>query len=359
MDDVRAVMDAVGSERAAIMGFSEGGPMSALYAATHPDRVTHLMLCGSFSCYVGDPNNGACVVPEVFPSFVDWVAGQWGDGGFSHLVGPSMMGDPTAEALYPRIERQTASPRTIRALWEAVGQIDVRPVLSTIRVPTLVVRRANEAMPENASTYMAAQIPGARYVAVPGIDHVPWIGDTESYVAMIEEFVTGHTSEAEPDDRVLATVLFTDVVGSTTHAASLGDRRWRDLLDLFQAGVRRELVRHRGREINTRGDDFLVTFDGPARAIRCARAIAESAAKIGLEVRCGVHTGEVEVRGDDIAGMAVHIGARVSALAGAGEILATTTVRDLVVGSEICFDERGEHELKGVPGRWRLVAVAA
>jgi class 3 adenylate cyclase len=223
----------------------------------------------------------------------------------------------------------------------------------------LVVRRSHEAMPAFASRYIADHVPGARYLEAPGVDHVPFLGDAESYVAAIEEFVTGHTSVAEPDDRVLATVLFTDVVGSTTHAASLGDRRWRELLDLFQAAVRRELGRHRGKEINTRGDDFLVTFDGPARAIRCARAIANAARRIGLEVRCGVHTGEVEVRGDDIAGMAVHIGARVSALAGAGEIFATTTVRDLVVGSEIVFDERGEHELKGVPGRWRLVSVAA
>jgi pimeloyl-ACP methyl ester carboxylesterase len=357
IDDMRAVMDAVGSEKAAILGFSEGGPMSALYAATHPDRVTHLMLCGTFACYVGE-DEGATVVPEIFGPFVDWVASQWGEGGFVRILTPSMIGT-SSEALFPRIERQTASPRTIRALWDAVGLIDVRPVLPTIRVPTLVLRRDHEAMPKHSSVSMADMIPGARYVEIPGVDHVPWVGDSEAYAATIEEFVTGHTAVAEPDDRVLATVLFTDVVGSTTHAASLGDRRWRELLDLFQTTVRRELERHRGREINTRGDDFLVTFDGPARAIRCARAIADGAARIGLEVRCGVHTGEVELRGDDIAGMAVHIGARVSALAGAGEILATTTVRDLVVGSEICFDERGEHELKGVPGRWRLVAVAA
>jgi class 3 adenylate cyclase/pimeloyl-ACP methyl ester carboxylesterase len=357
IDDMRAVMDAVGSERAAILGFSEGGPMSALYAATHPDRVTHLALCGTFACYVGE-GKGATVIPEIFPPFVDWVAEQWGEGGLARLLAPSLIGT-SAEALLARIERQTASPRTIRALWEAVGLIDVRPVLPTIRVPTLVMRRANEIMPAHACVDMAAMIPGARYVEIPGVDHMPFFGDLDTYVATIEEFVTGHTSVAEPDDRVLATVLFTDVVGSTTHAASLGDRRWRELLDLFQAAVRRELEHHRGKEINTRGDDFLVTFDGPARAIRCAQAIAEAAAKLGLEVRCGVHTGEVEMRGDDISGIAVHIGARVSALAVAGEILATTTVRDLVVGSEICFAERGEHELKGVPGRWRLVSVAA
>ena len=357
IDDMRAVMDAVGSEKAAIIGFSEGGPMSALYAATHPDRVTHLVLCGTFACYVGE-DAGSTVVPEIFPPFVEWVYDQWGEGSFVRILTPSLIGTSN-EAMFARIERQTASPGTIRALWEAVGAIDVRPVLPSIRVPTLVMRRSHEAMPEHSSRYLAETIPGARYVEIPGVDHIPFVGDMETYAATIEEFVTGHAAMVEPDDRVLATVLFTDVVGSTTHAASLGDRRWRELLDLFQAVVRRELARHRGKEVNTRGDDFLVTFDGPARAIRCARAIAVGAAKIGLEVRCGVHTGEVEVRGDDIAGMAVHIGARVSALAGAGEILATTTVRDLVVGSEICFDERGEHELKGVPGRWRLVSVAA
>ena len=358
IDDMRAVMDAVGSERAAIIGFSEGGPMSALFAATHPDRVTHLVLCGTFACYVGD-DEGAVVVPELFSRFVDWVADQWGEGGLVRLLTPSLIGDPSGEAWFPRIERQTSSPGTIRALWEAVGAIDVRPVLPTIRVPTLVVRRDHEIMPDYASAYMAEQIPGAQLATVPGVDHVPWSGDSEPYAAAIEEFVTGHTPEIEPDDRVLATVLFTDVVGSTERAASLGDRRWGELLDRFRAAVRDEVARHRGTEVNTRGDDFLITFDGPARAIRCARAIAAAARGIGLEVRCGVHTGEVEVRGEDIAGLAVHIGARVSALAGAGEILATTTVRDLVVGSGLTFAERGQHELKGVPGAWGLVAVGA
>lgn len=359
IDDMRAVMDAVGSERAAVLGFSEGGPMSALFAATHPDRCTHLALCGTFASFVGNPDEGAVMLPEFFPPFAEWIAGQWGGGDFVRMLAPSLAPLPGADQLFARIERQTASPGTIKALWDAVRQIDVRPVLPTIRVPTLIMRRSSETMPANASQYMAEQIPGARYAEAPGADHPLFVGDTEAYISALEEFVTGHVPQSEPDDRVLATVLFTDVVGSTSRVAELGDRQWRELLDRFQHAVRRELMRHRGREVNTRGDDFLVTFDGPARAIRCARAISDAARTIGLEVRSGVHTGEVEVRGDDIAGMAVHIGARVSALAGAGEILATTTVRDLVVGSEIAFAERGEHELKGVPGTWRLVSVAA
>lgn len=359
MDDMRAVMDAVGSDRAALMGWSEGGAMSILYAATYPERVSHLVLSGAFAIFAGDPHEGAVMVPEMFGPFTTHVFEHWGEGQFMDLVAPTLCGDPGAKNLLPRVERQSATPRTMRRLWEAQGALDVRPLLPAIRVPTIVLRRSDEAVPDNACRYVADRIPGATYHVVPGYDHVPWVGELEPYAAAIEEFVTGHEAEQLVDDRVLATVLFTDIVGSTERAADLGDKRWRDLLDRFQAAVRRELGRHRGREVNTRGDDFLITFDGPARAIRCARAISEAAVAIGLQVRCGVHTGEIEVRGDDISGMAVHIGARVSALADPGEILATTTVRDLVVGSGMSFVERGQHELKGVPGRWGLVSVAA
>ena len=359
MDDMRAVMDAVGSERAAVMGWSEGGAMSILYAATYPDRVSHLVLSGAFAAFCGDPDEGAVMVPEMFGPFITHVCEHWGEGQFMGVVAPTMTSDPSVEKLLPRFERQSATPRTMRRLWEAQGALDVRPLLPAIRVPTIVLRRSDEAIPDNACRYVADRIPGATYHVVPGYDHVPWSGDPEPYAAAIEEFVTGHAAQDVVDDRVLATVLFTDIVGSTARAADLGDRRWRELLDRFQAAVRKELARHRGREVNTRGDDFLITFDGPARAIRCARAISEAAGAIGLQVRCGVHTGEIEVRGNDIAGMAVHIGARVSALADPGEILATTTVRDLVVGSGMCFEERGQHELKGVPGTWGLVSVAA
>jgi pimeloyl-ACP methyl ester carboxylesterase len=358
IDDMRAVMDAAGSHRAAILGWSEGGPMSILYAATHPDRVSHLVLCGSFACYVGDALHGQVVVPELFDLFVDHIVSQWGDGGFCRLIAPSAAHLPDADRVLSRVERYSASPQTVRRLWEAVRDIDVRPVAPSVRVPTLVLRRDGEIMPAPPSRWMADHIPGARFVEVPGSDHVPWMGDAASYLAELEEFLTGHVAPLdEGDDRVLATVLFTDVVGSTARAAKEGDARWRTTLDRFQDTVRREVVRHRGLEVNTRGDDFLIRFDGPARAIRCARAISESARPLGIEVRSGVHTGEIELRGDDVAGLTVHIGARVASLADPGEVLATTTVRDLVVGSGLRFDDRGEHELKGVPGRWRLVSV--
>ena len=359
IDDMRAVMDAVGIERAAILGWSEAGAMSILYAATYPDRVSHLVMCGAFAAFVGDTDDGALMIPELFEPFAQRMVDVWGTGEFLELVAPSLARDPAVAKLASRIERLSATPRTMRGLWAAQGRVDVRAVLPTIRVPTLVMRRDQETIADHASRYLADHIEGARYVVLPGYDHLPWVGDAEAYAGAIEEFITGHEPVETDEDRILATVLFTDIVGSTTRAAELGDKRWRDLLDRFQACVRREVTRHRGREINTRGDDFLITFDGPARAIRCARAIAAAAAEIGLEVRCGVHTGEVELRGDDIAGIAVHIGARVSALADAGEILATTTVRDLVVGSGMSFIDRGEHELRGVPGKWGLVSVAA
>ena len=358
IDDMRAVMDAVGCERAAVVGWSEGGTMSVLYAATYPDRVTHLVLGGAYACFVGDPGEGAVMSPDAYEPTRSLIVEHWGEGGFLNIVGPSLRDDPAAKQLLGRIERYAATPRMIGRLWAALEHLDVRPLLPAIRVPTLVVRRENESVPDHACRYLAEHIAGAKYVVLPGNDHVPWAGDLDAHAAVIEEFVTGAPPASVADDRVLATVLFTDVVGSTERAASMGDRRWSDLLDRFQTAVRKEIGRHRGREVNTRGDDFLITFDGPARAIRCAAAIASAADTIGLSVRCGIHTGEIELRGDDIAGMAVHIGARVSGLAQPGEILTTTTVRDLVVGSGVCFEERGRHELKGVPGAWGLVAVA-
>jgi pimeloyl-ACP methyl ester carboxylesterase len=358
IDDMRSVMDAVGCGRAVVVGWSEGAAMSVLYAATYPDRVTHLVLSGGYACYVGEPDEGAVMSQEGFESTLAGIVEHWGEGEFLKLIGPSLASEPAADRLLGRVERHSATPRTIGRLYEAFGKIDVRPLLPAIRVPTLVVRRANEAIPDHACRYLADRIPGAAYSVLPGDDHLPWVDDYEAYVAVVEEFVTGTPVTATRDDRVLATVLFTDIVGSTERAASMGDRRWRELLDRFQAVVRREIDRYRGHEVNTRGDDFLITFDGPARAIRCATAITSAAENIGLSVRCGIHTGEIELRGDDIAGMAVHIGARVSGLAQAGEILATTTVRDLVVGSGIGFRDRATHELKGVPGRWSLVAVA-
>jgi pimeloyl-ACP methyl ester carboxylesterase len=359
MDDLRAVMEAVGSARAAIVGFSEGGPMSILFAATYPERVSHLVLAGSFACYVGSATEGEVMVPELFEPFAAELVGGWGNGDFARMMSPSGTTHPEADRFFARAEQYSASPQTVRGLWAAVREIDVRPVLPTIRVPTLVVRREGEVMPDHPSRWMADHIPGARYRVLRGSDHIPWAGDMVEYVGAIEEFVTGHAPTLDEDDGVLATVLFTDVVGSTARAAAEGDARWRTTLAGFQAAVRRELDRHRGKEIGTRGDDFLVTFDGPARAIKCARSITEAAGALGIAVRSGIHTGEVRLHGDDLAGITVHIGARVAAMAAPGEVLTTTTVRDLVVGAGLRFEDRGEHELRGVPGRWRLVAVGA
>jgi class 3 adenylate cyclase len=255
------------------------------------------------------------------------------------------------------MERSAASPAMVQQIFEMFLDIDVRDILPTIQVPTLVThRRGDRVVNRRAGEELAAQIPGARYVELPGIDHVPWAGDSDAVVGEIEEFLTGARSVAEPD-RVLATVMFTDIVGSTEQAAELGDARWRELLAAHHAAVRRVLERFRGREVKTLGDGLLATFDGPARAIRCGRAIAESARSIGLEVRIGLHSGEVEVMEDDVGGIAVHIADRVAALAGAGEVLVTSTVKDLVAGSGIPFVERGAQQLKGIPDEWRLFAA--
>jgi class 3 adenylate cyclase len=274
------------------------------------------------------------------------------------LFSPSFAGDPQAAEFTARMERSAASPAMVQQIFEMFLDIDVRAILPTIQVPTLVThRRGDRVVNRRAGEELAAQIPGARYVELPGIDHVPWAGDSDAVLGEIEEFLTGARSVAEPD-RVLATVMFTDIVGSTEQAAELGDARWRELLAAHQAAVRRELERFRGREVKTLGDGLLATFDGPARAIRCGSAIAESARSIGLEVRIGLHSGEVEVMEDDVGGIAVHIADRVAALAGGGEVLVTSTVKDLVAGSGIPFVERGAQQLKGIPDEWRLFAAA-
>jgi class 3 adenylate cyclase len=274
------------------------------------------------------------------------------------LFSPSFAGNPEAAEFTARMERSSASPAMVQQIFEMFLDIDVRAILPTIHVPTLVThRRGDRVVNRRAGEELAAQIPGARYVELPGIDHVPWAGDSDAVLGEIEEFLTGARSAAEPD-RVLATVMFTDIVGSTKRAAELGDARWRELLAAHHAAVRRELERFRGREVKTLGDGLLATFDGPARAIRCGRAIAESARSIGLEVRIGLHSGEVEVMEDDVGGIAVHIADRVAALAGGGEVLVTGTVKDLVAGSGIPFVDRGEQQLKGIPDEWRLFAAA-
>lgn len=361
IDDVRAVMDAADSERAALFGISEGGPMSVLFAATHPERVTALVLYGAMGRTTQAPDYPWASPAEALrESAAEFFAPYWGQQaeGMVELFAPSFADDPQAAEFTARLERSAASPAMIQQIFEMFLDIDVRAVLPTIHVPTLVLhRRGDRVVNRRAGEELAAHIPRARYVELPGIDHVPWAGDSEAVLGEMEEFLTGARSVAEPD-RVLATVMFTDIVGSTERAGELGDARWRELLAAHQAGVRRELTRFRGREVKALGDGYLATFDGPARAIRCGSAIADAARSIGLEVRIGLHSGEVEVMEEDVGGIAVHIAARVGALAAAGEVLVTSTVKDLVAGSGIQFVDRGGKQLKGISDEWRLFAAA-
>jgi pimeloyl-ACP methyl ester carboxylesterase len=361
IDDVRAVMDAAGSERAALFGISEGGPMSVLFAATHPDRVTALVLHGAMGRTTEAPDYPWASPAEALrESAAEFIAPYWGQEaeGMVELFAPSFADDPQAVEFTARMERSAASPAMVQQIFEMFLDIDVRAILPTIHIPTLVLhRRGDRVVNRRAGRELADQIPGARYVELPGIDHLPWAGDAEAVVGEIEEFLTGARSVPEPD-RVLATVMFTDIVGSTERAAELGDARWRELLAAHQAAVRRELTRFRGREVKTLGDGCLATFDGPARAIRCGRAIGEAARSIDLAVRIGLHSGEVELMEEDVGGIAVHIAARVGALAAAGEVLVTSTVKDLVAGSGIRFMDRGAKHLKGVSDEWRLFAAA-
>ncbi len=360
IDDVRAVMDAAGSERAALFGISEGGPMSVLFAASHPARVSHLVLHGAMGRTTEAPDypwaQSADALREAAEEFI---APYWGRDprGTLELFAPSLAEDPGTIELVGRMERSAASPAMVRKIFEMFLDIDVRAILPTIQVPTLVLhRRGDRVVNRRAGIELAARIPGARYVELPGIDHLPWAGEPEPVLGEIEEFLTGARSRPEPD-RVLATVMFTDIVGSTQRLAELGDARWRELLAAHHAAVRRELARFRGHEVKTLGDGFLATFSGPARAIQCGRAIAESARSLGLDVRVGLHCGEVELIGDDVGGVAVHLAARVGALAGSGEVLTTSTVRDLVAGSGLEFSDRGVQQLKGIDDPWRLFAA--
>ena len=358
IDDVLAVMDAVGSERAAMMGSLEGGPLAMTFAASHPERTTALVLYATFSRTRWAPDYDWALPDEEREEGIERLLEQWGEGGVAMRIAPSRVGDPAFREWAGKMERYAASPGTIRKIMQFVGETDVRHVLPTIRVPTLVMHRRDDGfLNVEHSRYIAQHIPGARYVELEGSDGLFSVGDSEAVLGAIEEFLTGARHEREAD-RVLATVLFTDIVGSTERAAELGDSQWRSLLERHDRVVRRELDRHRGRFVKSTGDGVLATFDGPARAIRAAGAISRAARPLGLEIRAGLHTGEVEVIGDDLGGLAVHIGARVMSHAGPGEVLVSSTVKDLVVGSGIDFEERGERWLKGVPGEWRLFAVA-
>ena len=358
MDDVRAVLDAVGAERAALLGHSEGGPMCLLFAATYPERTVALVLIGTYARRLVGDGYPFGAAPRAYEAFLQEIADGWGGPVGLEGRAPSLIDDKRFRTWWSDYLRMSASPGAALALTRMNGDIDVRPALETIAVPTLVVHRTGDrSLPVEGARYLADRIRGATLAELPGDDHLPFVGDQDAILDEIEEFLTGVRRSVETD-RVLATVLFTDIVGSTKRAVQLGDREWRDLLDSHHRAVRRELDRWRGTEVDTAGDGFLATFDGPARAIRCACAIRDAVRGLGLEIRAGLHTGECEVHGETVAGIAVHIGARVAALAGPGEVLVSSTVKDLVAGSGIEFDEHGEYELKGVPGRWRLYSVA-
>ncbi|MEX0864632.1 MAG: adenylate/guanylate cyclase domain-containing protein [Acidimicrobiia bacterium] len=357
MDDVRAVMDAVGSERATLFGHSEGGNMSILFAATYPERTEGLVLTGSYAKRIWAEDYPWAPTGEVRQGEIEETERSWGNPATIEFLAPSRAGDPAFRAWLQRYMRLSASPKAAAALLMMNTQFDVRAVLPAIRVPTLLLYRVDDAdVRVEEGRYIASQIPHARLIELPGADHFFWAGETEDILYEIEEFVTGHRGSTGAD-RVLATVLFTDIVGSTEMASTFGDRAWSDLLQRHNAVVRAELSRWRGREIDTAGDGFLATFDGPARAIRCAASIAAAVQPLGIEVRCGLHTGEVEVVGTDVAGLAVHIGARIAALAGPGEVLVSRTVRDLVGGGGFHFTTRGLHTLKGVSEDWEVYAV--
>jgi class 3 adenylate cyclase len=357
MDDLKAVIDAAGFERPALLGISEGGPMSTLYAATYPKEVSALILFGTFARMLATSDFPHGIPTETLDRWGALIRRDWGNPVALNIWAPSRVGDREFERWWARLLRQGTSPAGAIALMDLYREMDVRAILPTIDVPTLVLHRVGDRMvPVAQGRYLAETIPGARYVELEGEDHLPFASDLDTVLGEVEEFLIGSRGASE-SERALATILFTDIVGSTEKAAELGDRDWRQLLERHDAAVRRQLSLHRGREVKTMGDGFLATFDGPARAVRAARAVTEAVRAIGIEVRAGLHTGEVEVVGDDIAGVAVHIGARVASLATAGEVLVSSTVRDLVAGSGIGFADRGAHALKGVPDEWRLYAV--
>jgi class 3 adenylate cyclase len=369
MDDVRAVMDAAGSERAALFGVSEGGAMSALFAATYPERTAALILYGSFA-----RSGSLSMTSEEIDVRLKAIEIGWPDSIDPALPAPSLSTNESYRRWWLTFMRYAASPGAAVALLRMNSQIDVRDVLPSIRVPTLVLYRrearfghgaaawreaaADVITPGSEARFMADRIPGARLVELEGVDHLPWAADGDSLLGEVEEFLTGVRSGAEPD-RVLATILFTDIVGSTATAARLGDRGWQDLLGRHNALVRRQLERFRGQEKNTTGDGFCAYFDGPARAIRCAQSIGESVSALGLTIRAGIHTGECELVEGKPAGIAVHLAARIAELASPGEVLVSSTVKDLVSGSRIEFADRGARGLKGVPGDWHLFAVGS
>ena len=359
MDDLTAVLDAAGVERAALFGISEGALMSALFAATHPAKTRALVMYGSYARGLADEDYPWAPEREQVDLGAEMIEEEWGTGVMLEVYAPSMLGDPDFANWWAQYQRMAASPGMAKATAQLAAEVDIRDILPAISVPTLVLHRTGDSLwPIEGARFIAEQIPDAQFVECEGIDHFPFAGDAEAIISEVEAFLTGSQHEPDPE-RQLLTVLFTDIVDSTQRGADMGDRRWRELLEGHDEIVREQLGRYRGREVKTTGDGFLATFDGPARGIGCARAIATAVRGLGIEVRAGLHTGECEIRGDDIAGITVNIGARISALAGPGEVLVSGTVKDLVVGSDIGFESRGTEALKGVPGEWPVFSVAA
>lgn len=357
MDDLRAVMDAAGSQRATLFGHSEGGNMCILFAATYPDRTDGLILTGSYAKRIRSPDYPWAPTWEERLADIEQTERSWGDHVNLEYYAPSRANDPAFRAWVQRYFRLSASPRAAAELLRMNSHINVTSVLPSIRVPTLLLYRVGDRdVNIEEGRYIASKIPGARLVELPGGDHLFWAGDPELLIQEIEEFVTGHRTAPDPD-RILATVLFTDIVGSTQMASALGDQAWRDLLQRHNAAIRAQLDGWRGREVETAGDGFLATFDGPARAIHCAKAISEGVRALGIEVRCGLHTGEVEIIDSGVAGLTVHIGARIAALAAPGEVVVSRIVKDLVAGAGLQFTPRGTHSLKGVREQWEVYAV--
>jgi class 3 adenylate cyclase len=357
MDDVRTVMDAVECERAVIMGANEGSMMAALFAATYPERTTALVLMNATARMGWAPDYEIGVAPEVQDRLATLMQERWGSGEMMAAVNPSLATDPVAAEAWGRFLRLSASPATAAAVTRMLFELDIRDVLSAIRVPTLVVhRKDNPLISIEQGRYVVDRIAGSSFVAVPGADYGLAVGDVDLVLDEVEEFLTGAKAAGDPA-RILATVLFTDIVRSTERLSELGDRRWREVLDAHDALARRQVERYGGRIVQATGDGLLATFDGPARGIGCAVALTDAVRRIGLTIRAGVHTGEIEKRGDGVSGLGVHIAARVQAIARPNEVLVSRTVKDLVVGAPFRFADRGSHELKGVPGPWQLYAV--
>jgi class 3 adenylate cyclase len=363
MEDTLSVMDAVGSERAALWGSDATGPLAILFAATHPERTAALIVYGSYARGSWAPDYPWAWTDEQWDEYLLELESRWGQPDYVEeywkWLAPTARIDPTVLEIVTGLYRST-SPGAAVAVDMMERETDVCNVLPALQVPTLILHRAgDQAYPIEDGRYLAEHIPGARFVELEGRDHLAWEGDSGALVSEIERFLRSVRDEEAEFERVLATVMFTDIVGSTERASELGDLRWKELLAAHHERVRGQLARYRGREIDTAGDGFLATFDGPARAVRCAQAISDAVRPLGLEIRAGCHTGEIEMKDEDVTGIAVHIGARVSALAGASEVLVSSTVKDLVAGSGLVFEDFGEHELKGVPDRWHLYRVVS